>query len=307
MGGNWVELDPKIVRLDYMHYDNYVKYYLYCDKNDKTDTKIYVPENPEEEFGVERRSGVCFSELIYEVRNSHSRSNNPVNRIYYEMTIQSNAKVKVTDEERVAWIRMTKKNKLLPSYINPAQVAKTGVLVLDLSTCTPSKLYLHLSMVRYIREEPGFVKAMVHLVKEVRMNFFIAFIYASKVCMVASGHHILSVARDYYNKSKIMDIKSSVRYMRGLYRFINNHEDYDTRKLGAKIKSGSCRYDPGNRFDCSPRIGSDMSELSASEYNYKFEELFKKDLIMSIKAETTAEAIKHLQNMRKSDTEKVEK
>ena len=46
MGGNRAELNPEIVRVDYIHYNNYVKYYLYYDENHRTDTEIYVPKDP---------------------------------------------------------------------------------------------------------------------------------------------------------------------------------------------------------------------------------------------------------------------
>jgi hypothetical protein len=89
--------------------------------------------------------------------------------------------------------------------------------------------------------------------------------------------------------------------MRGLYHFINDHEKYDTRKVGAKIESVKSRYDDSYGFGCSPKMEKDKSVLPNAEYSYVFEDLFKKNLIMSIKAKTADEAVKHLDNMKKTN------
>jgi len=74
---------------------------------------------------------------------------------------------------------------------------KTMNYVVNLDTVSYNRLYMYLTAARYIQEMPAFVRAMVHLVDEVGIDFFIAFSIASTWCAHNTGHHIINVGRTY--------------------------------------------------------------------------------------------------------------
>jgi len=218
------QIDEDIVNVNYVHGDNHVEYYVWKEKGK------FDPTKPKKK-GTEKYTGVCFSSLMSYIYKEDA------NRMHYKMENDPGVAevAKTTGQQERRWIRLCIKHKLLPNYVT-TDIIKGG-MTLDISETTPSQLYMYLCALRYIREEPGFVKSVLHLVREHRMNFFAAFVLASKVAIEGGGHHILDVTKnmsDFYGGKTVNDLEQvPLHYMVGLYRYTQNPYKYDKRDITA--------------------------------------------------------------------------
>lgn len=224
-------IDSKIVSTKYRHTGSHkVRYFLYKHDGDKvsvpkeTDGGEKLTDYPEAKF----ITGVCFSGLL------RGAADGECNRLYYPMPDDEN-NIRLTLDEKKEFIRLCKQNKLLPSYVRLNWIRENeSKLVLDLEGITVSLLYMYVCTFRYIREDPGFVRALVYLVKKKGANFFSAYVLASKVCLSAGGHATLSNnnLRAYMKGSNPDTAPIDTRFIMGLYMYVNSPEEYDKRKVG---------------------------------------------------------------------------
>lgn len=219
-----------------------VTYYLYADAGKAR--RPHRPLDPIKEFAAFKLSGSCFSGLL---RTTSLPSNNKkYNRVCYTLEWPKEGSYSYTElstEERKSWVKLCKTYKLLPSYVTPA-TAEDGVLVLKLTdTLSPSLLYCYLSAFRCLREQTGFVKAMLYLVKEKGMNFYAAFVLASSVTVCSSGtiHHIGEWGRPYMKDVHVDTILVFARSIVSLKRFLQNPSGIDTRTIWNARDGWLCR------------------------------------------------------------------
>lgn len=216
------KIDAKVLNPNYAHGNNHVEYYVWKRKG-KFDPKKKMPE------GLDKRTGVCFSSLMSYIYKEKA------NRMHYKMDRDPGAAkiAKITEQQEKEWIKLCIKHKLLPNYVTIGIIK--GGMTLDISDMNPSQLYMYLCSLRYIREEPGFVKSILYLVKEHNMHFFTAFVLASKVAIDSIGHHILDISRsmgDFYGEKTVNDLEQiPLHYMVGLFRYTRNPHKYDKRKI----------------------------------------------------------------------------
>jgi len=242
------------------------------------------------------KRNVCFARVRSDFRSHNStrsslsynpgtdRTKLPIpNRVYYEIIEDKASKPELSQLEKHKWIKMCKENKMLPSYI-PLSAAKTGKIVLNLEGLTPSILYLYLSTARNIGENPAFVKGMVYLVTKLKMNFYAAFVFLSKVFISGSGHHI--IATGFNGRTEPEKVENiDVGLMIGLRRFVGDPLKYDSRSMFRY--DGVCDW---NHFNCSGKI----TAVSKILYLADAQELFNEHLINAIMASTDEEAIGHI-------------
>ena len=220
-----------------------VTYYLYADAGKAR--RPHRPLDPVKEFNAHKMGGSCFSGLLR--TTSLPGSAKKYNRVCYTLdwpVTCHHAFTELSTEERKNWVKLCKTYKLLPSYVTPA-AGEDGVLVLKLTdTLAPSLLYCYLSAFRCLREQTGFVKAMLYLVKEKKMNFYAAFVLASSVTVCSSGtiHHIGEWGRPYMNKDNHVDrISILARNIIALKRFLQNPSCVDTRTIWDAKDGWLCR------------------------------------------------------------------
>ncbi len=293
-----LKLDPKFIDLKFRNGAYRIPFASYYDE--RRGSRIYVPRDTKEEFGVSiKNNAVCFARIRSDFKSHNAASSNPYygdginrtelpipNRVYYKIIEDSGSRPELSQLEKYKWIKICKENKLLPSYM-PLSTAKTGEVVLNLEKLTPSLLYLYLSTARNIGENPGFIKGMVYLVTKLKMNFYIAFVFLSKVFISGSGHHIIPAGFNRRTKPEEMDgIKVSL--MIGLSRFVNDPLKYDERRLFAY--DGICTW---NSFSCSRKIPN----ISKIAYLTNAQELFNKHLVDAVMAPTDEEAIEHISTL----------
>ena len=196
---------------------------------------------------------------------------------------------------------MAKEYKLLPPYINAEAVKGTksgttanGVFIIDLKSLTPSLLYVYLSTIRNIREDPGLPKSVIYLVDELGMNFYLAYTFASGVVISTTGHHIMGGRRyGMANSSKSMTsdeikekIKIPLQSAIGLQRLVNDPQKYDDRDI-LKV---------GYNFNCC----SSITAASKIEYEASVEELFNDDTIAAAMSKTDNAANKYVNRLTSS-------
>lgn len=291
-----VYVDISILNPSYNHLTNSVEYGVFKDDGDPA----IVPKNIKEAFKTSKYNDVCFSGLLKQIITQRA------NRMYYKLhTVLPAGSYPplLTFKERGQWISLAKEHKLLPSYINentiedekdPSKLAK-GTFIIDLEEITQSLLYIYLSTIRNIREDPGLPKAVLYLVNDLGMNFYLAYILASKVVMSTSGHHIISLNRSYGMFKQEYDTKRCV------YTYDSFTSDQLNEKVTVPINvavgiqrvvNGSKKYDKriaitcGGQFECSSIIES----VSNIRYEATVQELFDKNIITATMSETDKKA-----------------
>lgn len=206
----------------YNHTKNHhVDYYLYKVKK----AGVVLPEDKP----GQHCSGYCFSGLMRCYRKAVEKPN----RLLYIMP-DDNGNIKLTLKEKREFAKLSRKHGLLPKYFKYEWIGKDRVskIVLDLKDLPMSLIYAYLCNFRYIREDPGFVRALVYLVNTRKMNFYVAYVLASRICLSHGGHAVIEPIRPYMDKTgDPNNISLNVSRMVALYRYLRNPKKYDKRTL----------------------------------------------------------------------------
>ena len=183
----------------------------------------------------------------------------------------------------------------------------TGEFIIDLEGLSPTVLYIYLSTIRNLREDPGLAKSVLYLTKEVGMNFFAAYVFASGVVLDSYGHHIFEHIRKYGMCKDIYDkklhcytstslslgdiekaIETPIHLAIGTQRVVNSSPSkYDSREV--------MNLQGNHRFNCA----STITGVSKVRYSANFQELFDEDIISAIMSKTDREANKFLKEFFK--------
>lgn len=227
-------IDPKIVSEQYTHAENHVEYYCYHEMGKSTKDKPYIPEDPVKEFEGNKQTYVCFTNLLDTVYASKKKdATKQYNRVLYHMTIDEGACIKLELEEQKRFIELSMLNKMLPAYVTPGTLLndKEGKVVFMLEGLTPSLLYMYLSQYRYLREDPGFVRSILHLHDKCGFDFYAAFVVASRVSIDYTTHHFLTLQRTYggSERNKVDNVTVPFSTIVGIRRFVRKPQEYDDR------------------------------------------------------------------------------
>ena len=296
-----VVIDTNIVNSRYKHLENSVVYGIFGDNSDintvSADTKRVFKGG---------RNDICLYSLLSDIRRSKS------NRMFFKLTTtiptdayKSDPPI-LTKEECESWITLAKKYKLLPPYINEEVLRETekgavkGTFIIDLNkTMSPALLYIYLSTIRNMREDPGLPKAVLYLVNELGMNFYLAYTFASLVVISGTGHHIVNLSRSYGLSNgtasmPIIEEKVSIpmKTVIGIQRMLNNPSKYDERALTDKKDCG---------FNCDSTINS----ISKVGYQFAPSALFDEYVIAAAMSKTDSEADKYLTKFASKKSKKV--
>ena len=308
-----VWIDTEIVNTSCKHLLNKA---IQCVFKSDADPSV-VPEGFAKEHSKRMVTHVCFSGLSSQIKDARA------NRMYTKLEVAKPqkknpaSKIVLTAEERSSWIALAKEHKLLPPYINEDAIEDipegdqhedrigsvtrsttiaSGEFIIDIEELSPAMLYIYLSTIRNIREDPGLPRTVTYLVNEIGMNFFAAYVFSSMVVLNSTGHHILSAYRPYglckeaYQPdlgayaSKALDLKTLEKSIRvpisqaiGLQRMVNSGpRRYDSRDMLEAI----------GRFNCNVTI----SKISKVKHLASFQELFDEDIIAAIMSENDKEA-----------------
>ena len=202
-----------------------VSYALYEDKNKHTWNSLKNPYNTVSESDLYKKQSEKFEGLViirsndacFSSLNTSLDVHTKTNRILYAFKPN---KV-LTDENCEDWLKLVKKHNLLPRYSKVKEIVKNKNVVFDTRGITRNMLYVYLTVVRMLVEEPKMVKNILKLVDKYKTNFFVAFV-ASIYLGVTNTGHLFCCPADYYPARKnITDLKNlPFNLMIGLYKFI---------------------------------------------------------------------------------------
>jgi hypothetical protein len=82
-----------------------------------------------------------------------------------------------------------------------------------------------------MREDPGFVRSVLHLHDVIGMNFYAAFVLGSRVSIDYTVHHFLTLQRQYASNNAIDNVTVPFSTIVGLRRFARKPHAYDKRIL----------------------------------------------------------------------------
>lgn len=282
----WIDIN--IVNMGYSHGNNYAVYGLFHD--DRPPDEIHdVDSNTDDIWKNTNRA--CFAGLLGRLY----KKKNIYNRMFYTIYLKTPTtpakkkkdpyynyagNVLLSVEECIRWIQLAKEHKLLPDYVDenliemldtPIKVdpeerysryvhkaSGKGTVIFDLVGLTQAQLYVYISTLRNLREDPGFVRTALYLIDKCKMNFYAAYVFASHVAMNTTGHHTISAYREYgaikqeidpktnmYKpaETKLSDIEAinaDIRWMIGLQRFAKNPKKHDSRLVYKCMTSFYC-------------------------------------------------------------------
>jgi hypothetical protein len=214
-----MKIDTSIVYGQYINVTSSVTYYLYEDKS----TTVTIPNSPESLAKPITRA--CFVDLYSQLRDKPK-----LNRIaYLPRLLYPNL---LSREIAKKWIKIATKIKMLPDYVRPIHFDSTFVLDLSKVKEHANLLYIYLATLRFIEEEPHFVRSAVHLIRKHKMDPYAAIAFTAALCINHSGHGFLMTRPYYSSPFPISSLKVPINWAIGLRRFIDNPDKYrkpDTR------------------------------------------------------------------------------
>jgi len=263
-----VWIDPEMVRV-YSHGDNSAKY---CTCKEESLAKKIKDDDLQRDW--------CFSSLL----GMLSR-NDEDDRIYYKMEEDVNAETKLTDEEKHCWIDLCVAHRTMPDYITMGNIDEKIMVLKITGDLTPSLIFVYLCCFRYYREDPGFIRAVVYLVNKCGMNYYAAFVFATKICMNYDLHHFLTKVRGYGDKPELKDIAIRLSDVIGLSRFLKDPKKYDSR--GPRSHKGGGGF---NQFRCA----STIEGISSIKHDCEAQDLFDPNILKAVSATTDSDSQEYL-------------
>ncbi len=229
-----------------LHARNLIKYgsvytLLYYDPK-PVKSAIEMPMRGAINQGIENSNTVCFYSLMKDwINASNTQLAKKINRIVYQFRPSPYcANEKITNDLRIKYLMLCKKHKMLPNYIAVTKVIKHSRLHLVLGRHTRNQLYIYLTVVRQLQDEPNFVYKVMELVKD-GVDFFAAYTVACQLGMSNMNHHFIPREDNTsYMGQSVATVRILLRTMVGLYKVL--HEKQETE------------YSNGSGFDCNTTI-----------------------------------------------------
>ncbi len=199
-----------------------------------------IPKSNKIDGSVEANHTACFSGIPYAIKEKKD-----LNRLLYIFDATRNAMKVTSYEDRLKWIDIAIANNALPKYIKNSDIIENRYLFkLDDKNLTPSLLYIYLTTIRVMNEEPGFVRNMITLIEKYKMDYSLAWVFASKISHTNSGHNIIPISRNgAIVPSNVDDVKGvQLRYAMALKGYLSNPRKYDTRSIYKPRTGGETWY-----------------------------------------------------------------
>lgn len=251
-------------------------------------TKLQIPKPMPAKI-----TNVCFSGLIGICNNANKH-----NRIYYKPRLEPDKNI-LTKDCAKEWIVIAVKNGLLPEYVKPSGIDKGFVLNLD--NLSPSLLYVYLCMIRFVEEDPDFVRSTVYLVSKKKMNMYAAIVIGTMLMCSNSGHHFFRFTKQFGVNPNINRCSVDLKYMISLKRFIDNSKKYDKRLTKTASSSPGMMYGAGFMGQLT------IEPISKVAQKVKASHVYNKHILAAINSKTDTAALKHIEAFRKDPEHEEEK
>lgn len=179
----------------------------------------------------ERANDVCYSGLRRPIIDNRSNKNNKdFTYLITHIPLNDYPKKTLTATEMRNWIRLSKKYGTLPYYLVPKHVVgdkKVLKATFRLNSISNFPLlYVYLATLRYIKEDPGLVKIVLHLVKKYNIDYFVALNVATYHGARQKGHNIMSNGGSYPKPRPIIECTYNLRESLTLKTFVNGPTKY---------------------------------------------------------------------------------
>jgi hypothetical protein len=247
---------------------------------------LVEPDEIKDKFRGTITKNACFRGLERQLKDEK------LNRVYMEIVDCQIASPKITSEEKKQWIELAQKYKFLPEYVEQSWT-DGGKYVIDLNdkNMSPSLLYAYLTVIRYIREEPGFIKSILIMTNH-GVNFYIAFVLSSKMYVTNVGHHIISSCKAYPYKEintvdSVLNTELNIGAAIAIRRYFNNPRKYDTRNI---INKNAVQK---QWFSCITNIQA----TTGIKTNIKASNLLDPLVVKAVMSDNDKEAKKHLKKL----------
>lgn len=197
-------------------------------------------------------TSACYSQFWNRLDNSHTH-------LYTMLTQDKETKIVLTEKEVMNWLDLCKKYDLLPKtlknedcYCKDAKDIVWFKLNLFIYGRPQARVYMYIDSFRHLREDPGFIKAILYLHNECKINFYAAYVMSSHLNISGTGHHTLLISNTMYssvNKPNVSGdtmnekgAKMNLKAVRGLYIFIKQKKAFNDadRKICKNAGKWSC-------------------------------------------------------------------
>lgn len=268
----------------------------------------YLPNEPME---TTSNNTACYSGLLGRLK-LEKIDDKPCNRVYTRIELfppWNKKQYPLTYEDQCAWIKLAKKFKLLPYYVTHKVLVKSKDdlafanelrMTINLDGINFVQLYIYLATLRNLKDEPGFVKALLYLYYEIKMNFYAAYVLSLHLNNPNSGHSVVSASDSFYCNSKpvpyALTDKINLKRMIGLHRFLIEPKAYDTRTFNNIAKAGNWYW------ECDLTIAKTVQNIAEKEAVVNIKDLFNKHIIKAIMSLDDKSFKKEMKRFKDDDT-----
>lgn len=162
------------------------------------------------------KNRICFEELVWGMRAGDKYSH-----IIYKCKFAHRGKWELSKEEIRWWIGLCQEEKLLLTEL-PDDFCTTGNAVIEIGDRSMPDVYIDICCIRYLQENPNFIRAVQWLMVKNNVGFYTALFHASKHFMTGYGHHIIRI--NIYSGRPVSG-KIDLSYMRKFYNFIHDRRE----------------------------------------------------------------------------------
>ena len=228
-----------------------------------------LPDSTDEEkikksMDIAKFNQACYSSLPGNVSSKHRT-------VYTQMKFEDKLKKFLSKDEMIRWLELAIEHKLLPEDFDiKKSLQHEGYIVaaFDINkTKLMSLLYIYLSTVRYIKESPTFVRTVLTLVEDKKLDFFVAITAASYYCMERNIHHVVPISAGYPVPGPYKTAQYALHHAKALRIFLDAPEKI-TGSAATTIVDGS-----------SWNMFITLSSVGIEEFKRKFSGLKKKEVV----------------------------
>lgn len=255
----WLDYEAyKKLKTSTKRYGSFVRYYLF----NGTEEEGY--DQDVLEAGKRNSNTACFASL-----NKDRTDEQYMCYIVPEKLLEK-------EEENVLWLKLSKRYQTFPKEASIERLLEERKFVIDLTKYTHNELYLYLSTVRALIEEPLLVRVALFLILQYNVDYFTAVYFAWKAHVNNSNHfYIPSSFRDYPTLEDITKITLKASHIYGILRaVVSFHIRLDglTHFTGFTCNKTIESYDNMSTYDKT----FTLEEVSTKEYKQLLKEMITK-------------------------------
>jgi hypothetical protein len=216
------KITKKVLEENYKHGTHAVKWSLFDVKS--LDVKKDWSREEAIKLSGNNHTNVCYANLKNNLREGAPKY------LFTSIALDAYARSLLSIKEQLQWVRLLKKNKLLPHYIKPSNVVGNGTMLKVMfklrSINNKQELYIYLGLLRHITEDPGLPKIVLHLVNELKLDFFTAVVVGSYYGVKYSGHSVLPIVAPYPKALSVEKVSFDLQYGKALKLFMKDPKKY---------------------------------------------------------------------------------